>query len=483
MGYYEKQQQRESLYLNWKVVKCCRLSVIFFLLLLSYVCQLQAQVTVGSQERAIDGALLQIKESESNDVNSQKGILLPRVELTRIQGLRPMLGAWDGNDYEKSRHIGLTVYNVNRCLPGGFGRGVYTWDGIQWQYLGAREDITTYYSYRDQEGNPFTAASFGEAGIWMTQNVGVKIYADGTPVDPDGPSLQDDNENPRWAYPGSTGANDGVTPTDFRRDSLTYGLLYNWRAATRNQNKPEDFYENNIAEGVFRDQCQRNSPEPDKAEVEGFLETADGLRDGKVQGICPDGWHVPSDREWNQLEKVIYENPGKYSNFKEKELQKFSTDPWNPNWEWGRNDSEAPTYNNASSGKYRGPSVKADGSLSGLWSGEENDPGLYGHGAVLKAPCPPQASYTISNNVNGESKSNYFGGFNVLLTGYRIIGGDVVRDYGWLSYFWTSSANMYGQSYNAMARLLHSWHAAVFRADNEQARYYAVRCKKDDNKP
>ena len=48
----------------------------------------------------------------------------------------------------------------------------------------------------------------------------------------------------------------------------TYGLLYNWKAVTRNSSS--------------------SSSNP-----------------SNVQGICPTGWHVPSDAEWTQLTNYV----------------------------------------------------------------------------------------------------------------------------------------------------------------------------------
>jgi len=468
-----------------------RLSLFFLLIVSIYA---QSQITIGSDEQPVSGSLLQLKENESTADNSSKGLLLPRVELTRIQGLRPMLGNWDGDAYEWNRHIGLTVYNVNNCLQKGWGHGVYSWDGIQWQFVGKKEDQSKYYIYIDQDGNPFTAAPFGQAGIWMTQNVKATKYANGNDVDPQGlsPTKELDTENPRWAYPGykyetPPGYVDGTDPSDFNIDPAV-GILYNWLAATGGTNIPTD------PNSLMRDQTQRDRniyPQPHEAEVESVFETpaGSGNKNGKVQGICPDGWHLPSDREWNELEREIYENPGRYSDFTSEELAKFSSEAWNTDWEWGRSGDDvfpAELKNNLSV-RYRGPNINKNGTEAG--DPHTTKDGVYGHGATLKAPCPPPAGWIVNNNTQGKSKSYLFGGFNALLAGNRFKAANEglqkpgFDSFGYEVYYWTSSANMYGESKQAIYRLLHSYGASVNRDTGPRENFYSVRCKKDTSRP
>ena len=55
----------------------------------------------------------------------------------------------------------------------------------------------------------------------------------------------------------------------------TYGLLYNWKAVMRNSSS--------------------SSANP-----------------SGVQGICPNGWHVPSDAEWKQMEMAVGMSQSEY---------------------------------------------------------------------------------------------------------------------------------------------------------------------------
>ena len=108
----------------------------------------------------------------------------------------------------------------------------------------------------DVEGNIYKTVKIGEQ-TWMADNLKSTMYADKTPV----PYVEDHAE---WF--------------DFTRESLgfcwyenvlthgyAYGGLYTWAAATR--------------------------------AFDGISTIEEG-----VQGVCPDGWHLPSDGEWKQLE-------------------------------------------------------------------------------------------------------------------------------------------------------------------------------------
>ncbi len=68
-----------------------------------------------------------------------------------------------------------------------------------------------------------------------------------------------------WCGGGSAG-------TKMAGDCSVYGRLYTWAAAM----------------GKFEDEC-------------GFGHDCITLGKGNVQGVCPDGWHVPTQDEWNAL--------------------------------------------------------------------------------------------------------------------------------------------------------------------------------------
>ena len=104
-------------------------------------------------------------------------------------------------------------------------------------------------SLMDVDGNRYNTVKIGQQ-CWMRENLRTKKYADGTPI------LQGNGASTTigyWYYP--------MNQPEYM---YTYGLLYNWPATMH-----DDIPSNSNPSGV--------------------------------QGICPDGWHVPSDAECTQL--------------------------------------------------------------------------------------------------------------------------------------------------------------------------------------
>ncbi|MBQ9436174.1 MAG: fibrobacter succinogenes major paralogous domain-containing protein [Bacteroidales bacterium] len=118
--------------------------------------------------------------------------------------------------------------------------------------LGGRP-CTVAPTVTDIEGNIYNTVQIG-AQCWMKENLRTTKYADGTPID-QGNSTS--TTVGYWYYPNNSSSN-----------KATYGLLYNWKAVMRN--------------------LSSSSANP-----------------SGVQGICPTGWHVPSDAEWTQLTDYV----------------------------------------------------------------------------------------------------------------------------------------------------------------------------------
>lgn len=264
---------------------------------------LNAQVTIGLGEDPLAGSLLQLKEIPDitdGSVNSNRGLLLPRVNLTDMHNLFPMFTSDGANGYtgaskadEDLAHAGLVVYSTNQCLSSTISRngsgndnGVYIWNGTSWNSLMSRQSPKVI-SYTDQDGNTFLAREFKEAGMWMLENLRVKKYD---------PVRDDPSENPSngqfsgpnyntltgvagltaefWAYPAMAG-NTNPANSALYDANPSLGLLYTWAAATHGGNDV-----------------------PTKQQV---------------QGICPNGWHLPTLSEWTQLIDVIYADYQSYS--------------------------------------------------------------------------------------------------------------------------------------------------------------------------
>ncbi len=65
----------------------------------------------------------------------------------------------------------------------------------------------------------------------------------------------------------------------------------------------------------------------------------------KVQGICPKGWHVPSDAEWDELVDYVENHPEQYGNSVAKALAsnngcwKESENPGTPGFDQSSNNT------------------------------------------------------------------------------------------------------------------------------------------------
>jgi uncharacterized protein (TIGR02145 family) len=134
-----------------------------------------------------------------------------------------------------------------------------------------------------------------------------------------------------------------------------------------------------------------------------------------AQGICPAGWHIPTDEEWKVLEGTV-------------DSQYPIGDP-----EWDENG-------------YRG----------------------YNAGGNLKETG---ITHWISPNTGSTNES----GFTGLPGGYRVNNG-VFFNLGGLGDFWSSSQ---GSAYNAWNRSLSCYEAHVNRGNSYKDYGYSVRCLKD----
>jgi len=108
----------------------------------------------------------------------------------------------------------------------------------------------------DFDGNTYKWVRIGD-GYWMAENLKTTHFADGTAI----PLVESDTD---WGKMEMTDT--AYCYYDNSSDNgETYGALYTWAAAMKG------------------------------------AESNDNIPSG-VQGVCPDGWHLPSDAEWKQLE-------------------------------------------------------------------------------------------------------------------------------------------------------------------------------------
>ena len=109
------------------------------------------------------------------------------------------------------------------------------------------------HSVKDYDGNVYATVYIGSQ-CWMAENLRTTHYAYGTSID----LGKDTSFSVAYYY----------YPDNKTSNATQYGLLYNWKAVM-------DFYSSS-----------KNNP-------------------SGVQGICPRGWHVPSEAEWKQLIEYV----------------------------------------------------------------------------------------------------------------------------------------------------------------------------------
>jgi hypothetical protein len=102
--------------------------ILLFLMVAGLFSGVQAQVTIGSGGSPADGALLDVKQRDASNggATSEKGVLFPRVSLTALNSLSPLVA--NADQVSKSTHKGIVVYNVSNNLK----EGLYCWDGEKW---------------------------------------------------------------------------------------------------------------------------------------------------------------------------------------------------------------------------------------------------------------------------------------------------------------------------------------------------------------
>ena len=117
----------------------------------------------------------------------------------------------------------------------------------------------------DIDGNVYNTVKIGSQ-CWMRESLRTTRAANGTLI----PLAQYDE----WGeMPYSTTAPYRYEPNNEYNNVADYGYLYNWPATSLGGTSNND---------------NQNS----------------------MQGICPNGWHIPNDSEWNELESFLYDYSG-----------------------------------------------------------------------------------------------------------------------------------------------------------------------------
>ncbi len=396
-----------------------RLTKLFFMALLLLPVALSAQVTIGIDRAPQKGALLQLQNLP--DGNSTKGLLMPRVTITDLTSLAD-INKGQAVRPDPAEHVGLVVYNP---IEGrGICSGLFAWTGTQWQYLQPEieyfEDVRTFADGVTKERIKYPIRTFGSAGTWMLANLRATTYADNLGVNKPADDL---------VTPGTGGAipksyyYPALDPSLLNADKYPeLGLVYTWAAAT-NGKGGFDGKQNAQNEGESAETTSGPNPIPANVEQVG------------KQGVCPEGWHLPSDKEWNDLEEAIAnEQTGLYTR------NEFKPTAWDVSWRLV-------------------PDVARNT--------------VDGHGKSMKNYDVKLGSYAAS----GASKTFCNGGgFNLMLSGYVSDTGSYGGSLGREGRIWSHSASS-GSS--VWTRILTSTSSGVSRGRVTRGYHSAVRCKRN----
>ena len=248
---------------------------------------------------------------------------------------------------------GLSVYNTDV-------NAVCYFNGSDWDCMDAQSLFNKTFLCGDplrdfRDGQTYNTIQIGNQ-CWMAQNLNVGIMINGNNNQTDNDTIE------KYCYNNDTANCD------------TYGGLYQW----------DEMMQYVTTEGA--------------------------------QGICPNGWHLPTDSEWMTLEESL-------------------------------------------------------GMCSGTASGCSGETGWRGtdEGSKLAGNEPLWANGNLDQNANFGMSS-----FEALPGGYRNTSGSFNNLFGG-AYFRTSNENIL----NTWTRYLSFSHAQVFRTYNNKAHGYSVRCIKD----
>ena len=126
-------------------------------------------------------------------------------------------------------------------------------------------DVCPSTTVQDGNGNSYETVAIGTQ-CWTRRSIHATKYADGTDIALGSPSTGNNLYSSTSGYYYTPYPSNAPT-TDAAARITTWGYLYNWAAATR------------------------------------------GVSGTNVQGVCPNGWHIPTIQDWNTLDNYV---KGKY---------------------------------------------------------------------------------------------------------------------------------------------------------------------------
>lgn len=263
-----------------------------------------AQVTIGSAEKPVPGALLQLKNKVENGskANADKGMLLPRVKLTSMTSLVDISKSATETD---SEYLGLIVYNTNEapaCFSKGFQKGIYVWSGTSWNSLYGDQTVAyrkgTLVDARtgnDTQTYATVHIKLSRAdgtlvyeGEWMSENLRATVYSDNiTPVAPlELIDAGDDytGEKPMYRYNKYDSSDFDIRGYHYN----TYAVFNGIDMTDIDVHKPNVF-----------------------------------IPGRERQGICPEGWRMPTYEDWTHLRDALRADESCY--YKDQKMKRKHT--------------------------------------------------------------------------------------------------------------------------------------------------------------
>lgn len=277
----------------------------------------------------------------------------------------------------------------------------------------------------------FVSAYFGKtAGRWMTTNLtawaydGITHLAGRQLVQHDGNSDANVTTNKAsWTYPGYrkganpetiTAAEVGQEPTDAYANNPFLGLLFTWDAATAGKGGTTGLENLYAPAGQTNGETYKENSRP---EWTGTGITPDVGYQTRVQGICPKGWHLPSDYEWTELERELTMNTSKYADMDDiSKTPETDTDPSDDN------------------------TVGRESVVRIPLPGDQQPSQRGQHAPAMISPCPPLDFFGDRGGTMGYSKAVKEGGFEAGLSGYAV--SSRVGGYGSINFLWSSSMDI-----------------------------------------
>jgi len=139
--------------------------------------------------------------------------------------------------------------------------------------------VKTYGTVTDGGGNIYKTVEIGKQ-VWMAENLNYNV--EGSKCNAEG--------------------FDGISADSIAKNCDIYGRLYDWAAAM-----------------AINASCN-----------DGFVSSCGATVSSKHQGICPKGWHIPSDGDWNVLMKFVNPSCSNDSDCADAGIKLKATSGWKP---------------------------------------------------------------------------------------------------------------------------------------------------------